>query len=133
MKISSERFGVGPTGEEVQIFILSNNQGVEVSIINYGGIIVGINVPDRNGKIGDVVLGHNSLEGYLKRSRYFGALAGRYANRIARGRFRLNDVEFKLATNNGPNHLVPRPQNAPTNVERTILACSLAMVETAAM
>jgi len=57
MKISSARFGVTPTGEEVQIFILSNNQGVEVSIISYGRIIVGINGPDGNGKIGDVVLG----------------------------------------------------------------------------
>jgi aldose 1-epimerase len=105
MKVSSQHFGVTPSGEEVQIFALTNNQGVEVRIINYGGIIVAINVPDRNGKIADVVLGHDSLEGYLNRSRYFGALVGRYANRIAHGRFRLNNVEYELATNNGPNHL----------------------------
>src|SRR5215510_6316524 len=105
MKISSTPFGVTPAGEEVQIFSLANNYGVEVKIINYGGIIVAINVPDRNGKIDDVVLGHDSLEGYLSRSRYFGALCGRYANRIAQGRFHLNGVEYKLATNNGPNHL----------------------------
>jgi aldose 1-epimerase len=105
MKISSAPFGVTPTGEEVQIFSLSNHHGVEVKIINYGGIIVAINVPDRNGKIDDVVLGHESLDGYLNRSRYFGALCGRYANRIAHGTFRLHDVDYKLATNNGPNHL----------------------------
>jgi len=94
-----------PTGEEVQLFSLSNHQGVEVKITNYGGIVVAINVPDRNRKIDDVVLGHDSLEGYVNRSRYFGALCGRYANRIAEGRFRLNGIEYKLATNNGLNHL----------------------------
>lgn len=94
-----------PTGDEVQIFTLSNDHGVAVKIINYGGIIVAVNVPDRDGKLGDVVLGHDSLEGYLDRSRYFGALVGRYANRIARGRFHLNGIEYQLATNNGPNHL----------------------------
>jgi aldose 1-epimerase len=105
MKILSEPFGVMPTGDEVQIFGLTNDQGVEVKVTNYGGIIVAINVPDLDGKLGDVVLGHDSLEGYVNRSRYFGALVGRYANRIARGKFRLNGVEYQLATNNGANHL----------------------------
>jgi len=105
MKISSKPFGLMPTGEEVLIFSLSNNQGVEVKIINYGGIIVAINVPDREGKMGDIALGHDSLEGYVHRSRYFGALVGRYANRIAQGRFHLHGIEYRLATNNGPNHL----------------------------
>ena len=105
MKIASKKFGVMPTGEEVQIFTLSNDHGVAVRIINYGGIIVAVNAPDRDGKLGDVVLGHDLLEGYLNRSRYFGALVGRYANRIARGRFHLNGVEYQLASNNGPNHL----------------------------
>jgi aldose 1-epimerase len=105
MKLSSARFGVMPTNEEAQLFSLTNKLGVEVRITNYGGIVVAINVPDRNGKIGDVVLGHDSLDGYLNRSRYFGALCGRYANRIARGRFHLHGVEYKLATNNGANHL----------------------------
>jgi len=94
-----------PSREEIHIFTLSNNQGFEASIINYGGIIVALNVPDRSGKIDDMVLGHDSLEGYLNRSRYFGALVGRYANRIAHGQFRLNGVEYKLPTNNGTNHL----------------------------
>ena len=93
------------TGEAVQIFSLSNRHCVEVKIINYGGIIVALNVPDRDGKMGDIALGHDSVEGYVNRSRYFGALVGRYANRIAHGTFRLNGTEYKLATNNGPNHL----------------------------
>jgi aldose 1-epimerase len=105
MKMLSERFGVLPTGEQVQIFALTNDQGVEVKITNYGGIIVAVKVPDRDGKLADVVLGHESLEGYVNRSRYFGALVGRYANRIACGKFPLNGVEYKLATNNGANHL----------------------------
>ena len=92
-------------GEEVRIFSITNDQAMEVRIINYGGIITSINVPDRVGKLDDVVLGHDSLEGYLHRSRYFGALIGRYANRIARGRFTLNGVEYQLAINNGKNHL----------------------------
>ena len=92
-------------GEEVRIFSITNEQAMEVRIINYGGIITSIKVPDRVGKLDDVVLGHDSLEGYLHRSRYFGALIGRYANRIARGRFTLNGVEYQLAINNGKNHL----------------------------
>ena len=94
-----------PTGEKVQIFTLSNNHGVELKIINYGGIIVAINVPDRHGKTADIALGHDALEGYVNRSRYFGALVGRCANRIAHGQFSLNGIAYKLATNNGPNHL----------------------------
>lgn len=92
-------------GGEVRIFSLANDQGMEIRIINYGGIISSIKVPDRDGKLDDVVLGHDSLEGYLHRSRYFGALIGRFANRIARGRFTLNGVEHQLAINNGQNHL----------------------------
>ena len=105
MKITSEQFGITPDGQQVHLFSLKNNQGMEVKITNYGGIITHINVPDRNGHIGDVVLGHNDLEGYLHRSRYFGALIGRYANRIAKGKFTLNGVEYSLAINNGANHL----------------------------
>jgi aldose 1-epimerase len=105
MKITSEPYGVTPAGDQVLIFSLSNNHRMEVKITNYGGIIAALNVPDRDGRLDDVVLGHDSLEGYLKRSRYFGALIGRHANRIARGRFNLNGADYHLATNNGPNHL----------------------------
>jgi len=105
MKITSEQFGITSAGDEVRLFSLTNNQGTEVRITNYGGIITAINVPDREGKIDDVVLGHDTLEGYLNRSRYFGAVVGRYANRIAHGRFTLNGDSYSLATNNGANHL----------------------------
>src|SRR2546421_538386 len=105
MKITSHKFGVTPEGEEVQLFSLTNDQGMEVRITNYGGIITAIYVPDRNGKLDDLVLGHETLEGYLDRSRYFGALIGRYANRIGLGRFCLRGAAYSLAKNNGENHL----------------------------
>lgn len=105
MDIKSARFGVTPNGEEIEIFTLANGHGMEVGIINYGGIITSISVPDRSGGLSDVVLGHETLDGYLNHSRYFGAVVGRYANRIARGRFKLNTVEYQLAINNGKNHL----------------------------
>src|SRR5438045_3547581 len=78
---------------------------MEVRITNYGGIITVVKGPDRAGKVDDVVLGHDNLEGYLNRSRYFGALVGRFANRIAHGRFTLNGREYALAINKGKNHL----------------------------
>src|SRR5467141_4081403 len=105
MNISSDHFGVTPEGEGVQLFSLTNDQGMEVRITNYGGIITAINVPDREGKLDDVVLGHETLEGYINRSRYFGALIGRYANRIAHGKFVLNGITYTLAKNKGENHL----------------------------
>ena len=105
MKITSRQFGITPNGEEVQLFSFTNDRGMEVSVTNYGGIITAIKVPDRNGTIEDVVLGHDSLEGYLNKSRYFGALIGRFANRIGRGRFYLNGNAYALTQNNGENHL----------------------------
>src|SRR5436305_9822300 len=105
MEITSGHFGVTGAGEEVQLFSLINDQGMDVRITNYGGIIVAIYVPDLYRKLGDVVLGHETLEGYLNRSRYFGALVGRYANRIAQGRFCLHGTAYSLAKNNGENHL----------------------------
>ena len=105
MKTTSEQFGAMPDGRQVQLFSLINDRGLEVKITNYGGIIAAINVPDRDGNIDDVVLGHDMLEGYLNRSRYFGAVVGRFANRIAHGRFTLNGDSYSLATNNGANHL----------------------------
>lgn len=105
VKVTRARFGVTAGGEQIDLFTLANDQGMEVRIINFGGIITAINVPDRQGKVDDVVLGHDTLEGYENRSRYFGALVGRYANRIAHGKFILNGVAYSLATNNGANHL----------------------------
>ena len=105
MTITSKNFGTGPDGEEVYLFTLRNNRGVEVSITNYGGAITSIMAPDRNGVFGDVVLGYDTLDEYVKNPRYFGALIGRYANRIAGGKFWLYRVEYQLAQNNGENHL----------------------------
>jgi aldose 1-epimerase len=98
-------FGTGPDREEVYLYTLRNKRGVEVSITNYGGTITSLLAPDRNGVFDDVVLGYDTLAGYVQNPRYFGALIGRFANRIARGKFRLNGVEYQLAQNNGENHL----------------------------
>ena len=100
-----EPFGTTPEGEAVDLFTLVNAHGVELRVMTYGGIIVSLKVHDRNGTLGDVVLGYDSLAGYLKDSPYFGAIVGRYGNRIAKGRFMLGGTEYRLATNNGPNHL----------------------------
>jgi len=98
-------FGRTPDGQTVELFTLTNARGIEVRAINYGGIIVSLRVPDRGGRLGDVVLGHDGLEGYLKASPYFGCIVGRYGNRIAKGQFTLDGHTYHLVTNNGPNHL----------------------------
>ena len=103
--VSREPVGTTPTGEAVELVTLTNAHGVEMRMMTYGGIIVSLRVPDRNGRLGDVVLGYDSLAGYIKDSPYFGAIVGRYGNRIAKGRFTLNGTEYRLAINNGPNHL----------------------------
>ncbi len=93
-------------GENVELFSLTNKNGLLTEITNYGGRVVSLWVPDRAGKYTDIVLGYESLDGYLNSNEgYYGALIGRYANRIAKGRFNLNNVEYTLATNNGENHL----------------------------
>jgi aldose 1-epimerase len=98
-------FGRTPDGKAVEVYTLTNARGMQVRAITYGAIIQAIRVPDRSGHPGDVTLGHDSLQGYLTASPYFGAVVGRYANRIARGRFTLEGRTYRLATNNGPNHL----------------------------
>jgi len=104
--VTKQTFGKTSAGENVDIYTLRNANGMETKITNYGGIVVSLTAPDRNGKYADVVLGFNDLESYLtKNDPYLGALIGRYGNRIAKGRFKLNGVEYKLAVNNGENHL----------------------------
>lgn len=103
--VTSVPFGVIPGGDSVDLFTLTNPHGMEVRLMTYGGIIVSLKVPDRKGAIDDVVLGYDSLAGYLRSSPYFGAIVGRYGNRIAHGRFTLDGQTFKLDTNNGPNAL----------------------------
>lgn len=103
--ITRAPFGVTRDGQPVEVFTLRNANGVEARIINYGGIVLSLKVPDRNGQFGDVVLGFDTLAEYEQKSPYFGCLIGRYGNRIAGGRFTLNGVTYQLATNDGPNHL----------------------------
>jgi aldose 1-epimerase len=94
-----------PDGKPVEQFTLTNTNGIELRAIGYGGIITSLRVPDRTGKLDDIVLGFDSLEDYLKDHPFFGAIIGRYGNRIAKGQFILGGQTYKLATNNGPNHL----------------------------
>jgi aldose 1-epimerase len=92
-------------GQPVDLYVLRNANGALASICNYGGIVVALKVPDRRGQFVDAVLGYDKLEDYLKDTPYFGALIGRYGNRIAKGKFTLDGVEYTLATNNVPNAL----------------------------
>jgi aldose 1-epimerase len=98
-------FGKLADGTAVESFTLRNANGVEVRAITYGAIITSLRVPDRAGKLGDVVLGHDDLAGYVSKPSYFGTVVGRYGNRIAKGKFTLDGKTYTLATNNGPNHL----------------------------
>jgi aldose 1-epimerase len=103
--ITSQPYGKTPGGEQVDVYTLTNAKGVEAKIITYGGRIISLKVPDRTGAIGDVVLGFDSLDGYLKDNPFFGALVGRYGNRIAKGKFTLDGKEYSLPVNNGANAL----------------------------
>ncbi|MCH9023246.1 MAG: galactose mutarotase, partial [Planctomycetes bacterium] len=105
MEVEKKPFGRHSNGRVVDLYTLTNVNGLQATITNYGGILVSLMVPDRQGESADVVLGFDRLEGYLKGHPYFGALVGRYANRIANGRFSLDGVEYKLAQNNDKNHL----------------------------
>ncbi|MBN2201867.1 galactose mutarotase [bacterium] len=98
-------FGVMPDGRAVDLFTLTNRSGMEARITNYGCIVTHLTVPDRNGKPGDVVLGYDSLSSYLAVNPYFGCVAGRYANRIAKAQFRLDGRTVRVTRNDGPNHL----------------------------
>lgn len=98
-------YGKLPDGRAVELFTLTNAHGVEVRAMTYGGIITSLRTPDRTGALDDIVLGYDSLAGYLKETPYFGAIVGRYANRIAKGKFTLDGKTYQLAKNNGPNTL----------------------------
>src|SRR5271170_7451612 len=94
-QITKAPLGVTREGEAADLYTLRRGE-IEARITNYGGIVTSLIAPDRNGKPGDVVLGYDHLEGYLKSSPYFGSLVGRYGNRIANGQFKLNGVTYKL-------------------------------------
>ena len=103
--IKESAFGSLADGTPVRLFTLTNASGMEVQAITYGLILKSIRVPDRAGRLDDIVVGHDDLEGYLTKSRFFGAVTARYANRIAGGHVAIDGVSYSLSLNNGPNHL----------------------------
>ena len=104
-KITKSNFGKLTDGTAVDQYTLTGNQGAFCKIITYGGIVTELHVPDKNGQLADIVLGFDDLAGYLSPQPYFGALCGRYANRIAKGKYTLEGKTYSLAINNGPNAL----------------------------
>ncbi len=105
MSIEKKAFGKTEDGKEVDLYTLTNDNGLKAQITNYGGIVTSLQVPDRDGNLGDIVSGYDSLEEYIKNNPYFGALIGRCGNRISKGKFTLDGVEYTLATNQDANHL----------------------------
>jgi len=110
LTMKKQSFGKTSDGRAVDLFTLTNQKGMEVAITNFGGIVVSLKVPDRTGKFDDVVLGYDSLDGYLTNKAFFGALIGRYGNRIAHGKFTLNDQTYTLPKNDGDNTLHGGPE-----------------------
>lgn len=110
MSIEKEGFGKTPDGKKVFAYTLTNANGLKAQIITYGGIVTSLSVPDRDGNFADIVLGYDGLDQYINDSVYFGAIIGRYANRIAQGKFTLDGTEYTLAKNNAPNHLHGGPK-----------------------
>ncbi|MBN2375506.1 MAG: galactose mutarotase [Sedimentisphaerales bacterium] len=106
MTIKSEPFGQTDNGQSADLYTLTNSNGLKATITNFGAILVRLEVPDRKGNLADVALGFDTLDGYAnKNDPHFGSTIGRVTNRIAKARFTLDGVEYKLAVNNGPNHL----------------------------
>ena len=109
--MNRQDFGKTPDGTPVELYPLANSRGVEATIMTYGGTVVSLQTPDRGGRPGDIVLGFDNLDAYLGGGNpFFGALVGRYGNRIAKGRFTLDGIEYKLARNNGENNLHGGPR-----------------------
>lgn len=103
--VTQQEWGMLADSSVITLYTVTNSNGCIMKVTNYGGIITSLMVPDKNGQLVDVVLGYDSLQGYLDQSPYFGALIGRYGNRIAKGRFTIGNETYNLALNNGPNHL----------------------------
>ena len=104
-RVARAPYGVTRDGRSVEEFTLANARGLEARVITYGGIVVSLRTPDRAGQLADIVLGFDGLDGYLGDSPYFGAVVGRYANRIADARFTLDGTTYRLRANDPPNHL----------------------------
>lgn len=103
--VTKSEYGRLPDGTPIELYTLTNAHGLVAKVISYGAILTELHAPDRNGKLADVVLGFDNLDQYVKENPFFGATAGRVANRIAKGKFTLDGKQYTLATNNGPNHL----------------------------
>ena len=103
--MTRQKFGTTPDGRDAWVYTLRNSSGMEARITNFGGVVLSLLAPDKDGRFTDIVLGYDSLPGYVANKPYFGALIGRYGNRIGKGKFSLEGVDYTLATNNGPNHL----------------------------
>lgn len=104
LNITKEPFGM-VDGSPVELYTMTNSNDMTIKITNYGGIITSLMAPDKNGKSADIVLGYNNVDDYVANSPYFGAIIGRYGNRIAKGKFSIDGTEYTLAVNNGPNAL----------------------------
>jgi aldose 1-epimerase len=104
--VHNAEFGHTEDGKMVKVYFVKGNGGVTVRLLTLGAALIGVDAPDRNGKTADVVFGFDDVKGYQsKANSYFGPVVGRYANRIAKGKFTLDGKEYQLATNDGPNHL----------------------------
>ena len=103
--VTKQLFGKVPGSKDVDLFTLINHSGITMKVATYGGRITSLLVPDKAGKVDDIVLGFDSLSGYLAENPFFGAVVGRYGNRIAKGKFEIDGTKYTLATNNGVNHL----------------------------
>jgi len=103
--IEKQSFGSTAAGQAVELYTLVNSNGLRAKIMTYGAAMVSLEIPDRTGQMGDILLGYDNLDGYVKNSPYFNCIVGRYGNRIAKGKFTLDGKEYTLATNNGENHL----------------------------
>jgi aldose 1-epimerase len=105
MRVVKTIFGTVPGEGQADLYTITNANGMQADITNYGGIVTALRVPDADGRFDDVVLGYPDFDGYLDNSPHFGSLIGRFGNRIAMGKFTLDGQEYTLAVNNGPNHL----------------------------
>jgi len=105
VRLEKEEFGKTPDEQTVWLFTLTNAKGMKAKVMSYGATLTALEVPDRDGKIGDITLGFDNLSDYLTKNRFFGSIAGRYANRIANGTFLLNGQTYQLTVNSKPNHI----------------------------
>jgi aldose 1-epimerase len=105
MSIDKSPFGKTKDGQEITLYTIRNRHGLLLKMMNYGATVVALETPDRHGKVANITLGFDKLDGYLERHPYFGSTVGRYANRIAEGKFKIDGQEYQVTKNNGDNHL----------------------------